>query len=484
METPRKLNKFKLSSERANTPIKSNLSNTNIWKEHRYRTPKRKEEKVDLKTMKLQSVKKFSKSPKIVLKLKQSEELNLLGLKKIHRNKSLSPSNKKKSAVSFRIMNKTVSPSKNKTSKISRYNKNKTISPSSKRKSMNLNSTDIAAFIRENTIKDSLLLKNPVVVLHRLPNKIPGTVQEISKDISNNSWEIIDSRSTRLSPNNTSNFKRNNLNTSDALEVTALAINDEQNDGINKNNTYELIEPETPNLRQILRDRKNVKRKETNLYEKVRKSSLKENMNCTPKPALSSTPKRKEFAKESKHVMVVLTRMDNVSSTMSTFKKNSEAATNRNISITKSVTPSSKLRSDSKITKTRSPVSKKLGLKASAKKKVPRFAEIHKKLFAELESAVDAQQRLKERHRALTTPNAKKLPVSTVSPKNNFPTYNSMKSRIPCKIRLQDATNCIKKMEPRAELISTRQRKNREILKGVRSNRRFELQMKFRNIKN
>ncbi|XP_076382178.1 uncharacterized protein LOC117224937 isoform X1 [Megalopta genalis] len=465
METSRKLNKFMISSKNIDSP-KSNLSNTNIWKEHNLRIhtkSKHKKEKTDLKNMKFQSTRKFSKSPKIVLKLSKSEEFNLSKLKRFHWSKTISPSNKEKSGeTSHRIMNKTVSPSKKEKSKIPYYYTNKKISPSNKRKSTNLYNTDIAAFIRENTIKDSLLLKNPVVVLQRLPKEIPCT----------------------SSPNSKSNFKRNNYNTSNTQEEIALAISDEQDNGVNKNETYELAEPETPNLRKILRDRQKTKYEESNLNEKVRKTSFRESMNCTHKSVLRSTPEMKELTKKCNHAMVVLNRIKDISSTTSAFERKSDSVTNKNIPVIKSLTPTSRLHGDSKIKRTPfTPATKKLGLKISVRKNVPHFAEIHKKLFDELESAVDAQQRLKERHRALTTPKAKNLPISNITPKNNFLKYNSTKSRIPYKTRLKDATNCIQKKEPKVEIISKRQRQNREILKGVRTNRRFELQMKSRNIK-
>ncbi|XP_044011617.1 putative uncharacterized protein DDB_G0277255 [Aphidius gifuensis] len=137
----------------------------------------------------------------------------------------------------------------------------------------------------------------------------------------------------------------------------------------------------------------------------------------------------------------------------------------------------------------------------SSAKKIPNFAQIHQKKFAQMESLVDAKKRIEVRHNALINNNTNNNNVniskngqtvgivkpvrkiitndpSTIVNNNNNGAYN----KFGFKLRKTDATQAITK-EVTSTKIQAKKEDKRQILKGVRSNRRFELMMKSRNIK-
>ncbi|KAG7204217.1 hypothetical protein KM043_002048 [Ampulex compressa] len=129
------------------------------------------------------------------------------------------------------------------------------------------------------------------------------------------------------------------------------------------------------------------------------------------------------------------------------------------------------------------PVEKNKDLKSSAAKKMPNFSEIHKKMFAKSESLTDAKKRIQARHATLfgskvsLTPAKSNQRIPLPNEKNG--TYN----HVGYKIRMKDAVNIVSRKQP-YDLRMKRQEQNRQILKGVRTNRRFELQMKSHRFAN
>ncbi|XP_076656134.1 uncharacterized protein LOC143360866 [Halictus rubicundus] len=364
----------------------------------------------------------------------------------------------------------------------------KTGSDITKRKIPAMYNTDIAASIRENTIRDSLLLKNPVVILQRLPNILTRESQKIFNTIvDNNSLKILESSSTRVRLNN----KKNVMSPSN-LSLKFSTPRTKQQRWKGNSTPYDLIEPETPTLQRQLRKRQNKKDNRTNSNVKetrktigvhIKTDSSDLNRTRTRIPVLQTFHcLRKKVTEESNDRMVAIKENKNFKcTTLSPSRRKSMNSMN-----IKSHTPSARLRGKSKINTT--PLNatvKKLDLKNSATKKLPNFAELHKKLFAKSESVVDARKRLEERHRALTTTGINNLPISNLITKINSLPCNSKKNQFRLKVRMKDATNCILKKQPIVNPISSRskcQQQNREFLKGVRTNRRFELQMKSRNM--
>ncbi|XP_014477752.1 PREDICTED: probable serine/threonine-protein kinase nek3 [Dinoponera quadriceps] len=123
-------------------------------------------------------------------------------------------------------------------------------------------------------------------------------------------------------------------------------------------------------------------------------------------------------------------------------------------------------------------VEKKSERKSSIKK-VPNFRRIHEKMFANSESVVDAKKRLETRHLEFATKNIDvKKGVKPLPPSN---TTNGTYNRFGFKLRKAEATHVILKKQT----VFSRQKQQHEtrtVLKSVRTNRRFELQMKARNL--
>ncbi|XP_076235878.1 uncharacterized protein LOC143180205 isoform X2 [Calliopsis andreniformis] len=129
---------------------------------------------------------------------------------------------------------------------------------------------------------------------------------------------------------------------------------------------------------------------------------------------------------------------------------------------------------------------KKPSLKYSVATKILDFLKIPKRIFAKSESIVDARRRLKEKHMTLITPVNKSTRARiNLREKSKLlnESSNNLHNRSGLKIRKNDATNYIlKKNSHSIRNQVSQQQQTRTILKGVRTNRRFELQMKARNI--
>ncbi|KAL0130441.1 hypothetical protein PUN28_002248 [Cardiocondyla obscurior] len=119
--------------------------------------------------------------------------------------------------------------------------------------------------------------------------------------------------------------------------------------------------------------------------------------------------------------------------------------------------------------------------KKSSTKKIPNFDKIHKQMFAKSESIVDMKNRLKSRHLAFTANTAGSTANAKVEGKKPLETKDGVYNRFGFKLRKPEATNIIVKKQ----VVYSREKKQRStwmMLQGVRTNRRFELQMKARNL--
>lgn len=232
-----------------------------------------------------------------------------------------------------------------------------------------------------------------------------------------------------------------NINFASSTDETAENKQDETK---KMDETYELSEPETPTLRRILKGKRNTKKNKLNIkYErKPLRVHFKDSMLGT---SLSS--------------IVTKTRSEKNISTSSTniFHKRTNCADNKTSSTTVA---------DSKFL---------------ASKEVPNFAEIHKRMFGKLESVVDAKKRLEDRHTTLTAVKLNKSTNLSIQSKEKDQILDKPKksayNRIGFKIKKEEAIGCILRKNNIQNTRSKVQQQSRVILKGVRTNRRFELQM-------
>ncbi|XP_011504720.1 PREDICTED: serine/arginine repetitive matrix protein 2-like [Ceratosolen solmsi marchali] len=133
---------------------------------------------------------------------------------------------------------------------------------------------------------------------------------------------------------------------------------------------------------------------------------------------------------------------------------------------------------------------KKLGTKTPVTRKIPNFADIHQKNFEKMESLIDLKKRIEKRHLTINTAtsSAKKILATKYQNGSNklapLDSTNGIYNKFGFKLRKNDAVSMISRKQ--AGIVESREQKRedaRNILKGVRMNRRFELQMKSR-IKN
>ncbi|KAF3423949.1 hypothetical protein E2986_11797 [Frieseomelitta varia] len=108
-------------------------------------------------------------------------------------------------------------------------------------------------------------------------------------------------------------------------------------------------------------------------------------------------------------------------------------------------------------------------------------------MFAKSESIVDVKKRIIDRHTKMTAlkkkHNSEKERLNSqgknqLSKKSNENSSN----QLGLKIRKNEATEYILRNKNNTSHSAKSKEQNRAILKGVRTNRRFELQMKFRNM--
>ncbi|XP_033218249.1 serine/arginine repetitive matrix protein 1-like [Belonocnema kinseyi] len=304
------------------------------------------------------------------------------------------------------------------------------------------------------------------------------------------------------------------INMSDLFDSDVSLKEDEKK---NKDGTYELLEPKTPTLQA----KKSRKRKSVDAHlsgteteaKKVCKVRFAESdvvSNTSVAKLRSGTPGHKLSLKR-------LSEVRSKSRSPQRLSKGGLSESTRRRSSSVSViegtprTPSNKRRNNSVATSTlksdskaqlasvnrlsrprvsAAPVEKKPESKTPVARKIPNFAGIHQKNFKKMESIVDGKKRLEERHVALVHPivtsATKSMPEVTLR-KRLEPTKavattegaNGAYTRFGFKVRRNEAAQSIAKKQP----IMTSEKKKkarRDILKGVRTNRRFELQMKSR----
>ncbi|XP_076235405.1 uncharacterized protein LOC143179878 [Calliopsis andreniformis] len=524
------------SFENNSSRIKSRLSDVNVNAQHSLSThytamqftvtsPIKNKRRSTVSSSMKQGL-RFSKSPKIVLKFSKSKPLSKKQvLSKPEKRKSVKCSPNKCNDNAMKL-NRTKDFASGKYCDASRKN-----GPDINTR----NAMDLVSSMTLSSTRNRSTLKEPIVVLQRLSigvsslslsslsvkahndsisNRLRGTskfsdksyVKTNNKKISKRCPEIssrlqrigtakvVDAKGTSLKPlmsstpmnGNWYDKKNNKRKTTRAsgmcdtpLELTernAINVRRENKKGMKnkeqevkkKNETYELAEPETPTLRK-----------------KLKKDQRVWDANCDEKEQIENSDNAKTKKK--------------VKSPIDTFRGQRNSVSNEIVTSTavKSLIPDSQLRNRSKLitnssTKVsrpsfeRSPI-KKPSLKYSAAKKIPNFLKIHERIFAKSESIVDAKRRLEEKHTTLTTPvNKLTRARMKLKEKSKLPneSSNNLHNRFGFKIRKNDATNYILR---KTNLHSIRnkvsqQQQTRTILKGVRTNRRFELQMKARNI--
>lgn len=301
-------------------------------------------------------------------------------------------------------------------------------------------------------------------------------------------------KSRKMSPECDTTFKLIKRSTRSNQNNVTVTIENEQEEIKGKNETYELIEPKTPNLRKQLQEERDVK--ENNLNQKPSEKNVKVRFTSSDTNSNSNIRSCGRLNEKKK--------LDDLESTISkaSLKKNILKSTigashgrsirGKHTHVVDSITPSQTAsKSATSFVHVNTPrtspfVSRKNIKPSSMTKEVPNFAEIHKKMFSKLESIVDVKNRLRNRHAAFATPridNSAKRKVNSneggdqlSKELNSRETYN----RFGFKMRKREATDCILRNN---NLHSARcKQQSRAILKGVRTNRRFELQMKLRNI--
>ncbi|XP_043254904.1 uncharacterized protein LOC122398783 isoform X2 [Colletes gigas] len=437
---------------------KARLSDIRISTPEIYKfTPEKmnKSKRTSLLSMK-QGLRSFSKSPKIMLKSPNSKLVSKKSPKsKVPGNQWIPRSNEKKlSELKKRQTTSTRNSNADKTKLAHAAVKN----------------IDVATSMGLISMKDAFALKEPVVVLQRLPilcsSSLVGMYVKNLQNNSNDNVSLEELNSTANSSleksksNITRHFKtrrgkkRNTESPSKLQKIITVSplkastprekeqlckMNDkheveyEQENDKGKNETYELTEPKTPNLRK--KQQKKRSAVAANLNEKAAKKNIKVHFTSSKslrslKSSSSDTNpmyrlrKQKEQIKDPRKVAIRIKSKRNIGkSPVNVFHRRSQFVSNENISSAERFTPKHQSHNKSKrITNINAASSlplnysvKKSDPKYSAKKEVPNFTQIHKRLFAKSESIIDAKKRLKERHVALTSPRVKRSLKSEIN---------------------------------------------------------------------
>ncbi|XP_043518849.1 ribonuclease 3-like isoform X3 [Frieseomelitta varia] len=180
---------------------------------------------------------------------------------------------------------------------------------------------------------------------------------------------------TRRTSYNESNKSKKNI---------SLTVEENQQEVKKKDATYELIEPETPNLRRRLHEERNAKKENFDQRVTIKNSKVH----------FSNRLSDRNYEYNS-----ALRTSNNEKKQMNNFATN---------------TP----KNSSKKNILRSPIHRSNSIKdsiPSTTKKVPNFAKIHKKMFAKSESIVDVKKRIIDRHTKMSNisifPHSKKSTI-------------------------------------------------------------------------
>lgn len=301
----------------------------------------------------------------------------------------------------------------------------------------------------------------------------------------------------------------------DSINKVNKSFNNRKNNTININDkeikadeTYELLEPKTPHLQRQCRKRRAVEldmndKRDVKRACKVRFAASESCINKSQTTLLESKSTRLNTSIslcKTKHVSNITVRKTPVIRHISHMRSSSvsNALANKTISDSEFKRRSSSMsninrtfyNNSRKMDKTLSSTlnktkhigsQEKKDVKIHSAKKIPNFSEIHKKLFSKMESLVDNKNRLIKQHEALKTFNVSRLETKDI--KKPLPTEIKRDgyTKFGFKIRKADATNIILRKQ-QINRQKEKREENRVLLKGVRTNRRFELQMKMRKL--
>ncbi|KYM80023.1 hypothetical protein ALC53_09549 [Atta colombica] len=274
------------------------------------------------------------------------------------------------------------------------------------------------------------------------------------------------------------------------VNVTKLNITyDKDNSKKQENHTYELEQPQTLNLRQMIsRKRSSADANLSVLKDNVKKAKVRfVDISSNANSSRNSINKLNGSRSSISHNTNAQHR-NNVMNSTQRSKKTETAKFIRSSLISPFKNSNPRIHRDTSIQlnaiqtpKTFASVEKKSEKKSSLKK-VPNFGRIHEQMFAKSESLVDAKKRLEARHLAFTA-NQSFSKDRKSEQKKPLPsdTKDGIHNRFGFKLKKSEATHLILKKQT----VFSRQKQQHEMrmmLKGVRTNRRFELQMKSRNI--
>nr|XP_050848656.1 probable myosin light chain kinase DDB_G0279831 isoform X1 [Vespula vulgaris] len=330
---------------------------------------------------------------------------------------------------------------------------------------------------------------NDDILLHLSPKATSSPV--IDNKMYENSIHLDSTNKLNKSSNNS---KNNTIN-----------INDKE---IKADETYELLEPKTPHLQRQCRKRRAVEldtndKRDVKRACKVRFAASESRINKSQTTLLESKSTKLNTSIslcKTKHVSNITVRktpvirhishmrsssvsnaLANKTISDSEFKRRSSSMSNINRTLYNNSRKMDKTLS-STLNKTKHIGSQeKKDVKIHSAKKIPNFSEIHKKLFSKMESLVDNKNRLIKQHEALKTFNVSRLETKNI--KKPLPTEIKRDgyTKFGFKIRKADATNIILRKQ-QINRQKEKREENRVLLRGVRTNRRFELQMKMRKL--
>ncbi|KAL2734192.1 putative myosin light chain kinase [Vespula squamosa] len=373
-------------------------------------------------------------------------------------------------------------------------------------------------FKDSDSLKNSILLnifsKNNEVLNNRYSLNLTSTPQINLKS------HLNDNILLHLSPKATSspvidNKMHENSICLDSINKINKSYNNSINNTINVNNketkadeTYELLEPKTPYLQQQCRKRRAV---ETNINDKrdtkrvckvrfaaseshnrsqtivleTKNTELNTSISLSKtKHASNITVRKTPIIRHISHMRSssVSNGLANKTTSDSELKKRSISMSNLNRTLY-----NNSRKMDKTISSTLNKIKhienqEKKDIKIHSAKKIPNFSEIHKKLFSKMESVVDNKNRLIKQHEALKTFNVSRLDTKDIKKPISAEIKRDGYTKFGFKIRKADATNIILRKQQTNRQKEKRE-ENRILLKGVRTNRRFELQMKMRMFK-
>ncbi|CAG5107043.1 Protein of unknown function [Cotesia congregata] len=336
-------------------------------------------------------------------------------------------------------------------------------------------------------------------------DKQDSLISEDSNENLNNTYELAEPQTPGLK-------KKKNKNKKEEEETSG-------------NDTYELDEPKTPALRKKrtavetniiaadVADEKGAKRACRVRFASPSVNSISAVTEKTKDTATRTATPGKATLKKTGFVTIRNPTKTNKisprrrSSSLSNLPRPKPSAKKRSLStidLSRSAQKALQNESVNRLSRARHSVQsdKKSEVKPMSARKVPNFAQIHQKKFEQMESVVDAKKRVETRHNTLTnnlqvastsvsklvTPNTLKtagrqIKVPAASDKGVSPgdTVNGVFNRFGYKVRKEEATKIVNKKLP-TKTSEEKKTEKRTILKGVRSNRRFEMLMNLRRM--